>query len=196
MASIATTSSSSRAAQTRHSLQAHALRLFEEQGFERTTVAEICAAAGVSHMTFFRNFPTKEDVVLDDPYDPVLAEAVGAQPGDVPPLERVRRALLGTIAELGSDAFDRESRQRLRLAAGVPTLRARIWENMARTHAAVVDALVAQQVERPVAEAAAGACLGALTSALLHWGAAESTDDGPSLAAALIAALDVLAPRT
>lgn len=186
---------SSRAVETRRSLQAHALRLFEEQGYERTTVAEITAAAGVSHMTFFRNFPTKEDVVLDDPYDPLLVDAVGAQPRDLPALQRVRLGLLGTLAGLRSDDFDRQSRQRLRLATGVPALRARIWENMARTQDAVVAVLVAQDVEPAVAEASVGAVLGAMTSGLLHWGASEPSADGPGLADALAAALDVLAPR-
>ena len=191
MASITTP----RAAQTRSTLQTHALRLFEERGYERTTVADIAAAAGVSHMTFFRYFPTKEDVVLDDPYDPVLAESVRAQPRDLAALERVRRGLLDSLGDLGSDEFDRESRQRLRLAAGVPALRARIWENMARTQAAVVDVLVSQDVEPALAEASVGAVLGAMTSALLHWGATEPTDDAGRLVDALASALDVLAPR-
>jgi len=186
---------SSRAAETRRSLQAHALRLFEEQGYERTTVAEIAAAAGVSHMTFFRNFPTKEDVVLDDPYDPLLAEAVGAQPLELPALERVRLGLLGTLAGLRSEEVDAQSRQRLRLATGVPALRARIWENMARTQDAVVAVLVAQDVEPVVAEASVGAVLGAMTSGLLHWGACAPAGDGGRLADALATALDVLAPR-
>ena len=58
------------------------------------TVDQIAKAVGVSHMTFFRNFPTKESVVFDDPYDPVIAETVAAQPGDLPVLERVRRGIL------------------------------------------------------------------------------------------------------
>ncbi|WP_315094220.1 helix-turn-helix domain-containing protein [uncultured Cellulomonas sp.] len=185
---------SSRALDTRRSLQAHALRLFEEQGYERTTVAEIAAAAGVSHMTFFRNFPTKEDVVLDDPYDPLLAEAVAAQPRGLPALERVRLGLLSSLEGLRSDEFDAESRQRLRLATGVPALRARIWENMATTQDAVVAVLVAQEVERGVAEASVGAVLGAMTSGLLHWGSSSSAE-GSRLADALAAALEVLAPQ-
>lgn len=195
MASQSASTASSRAAETRRSLQAHALRLFEEQGYERTTVAEIAAAAGVSHMTFFRNFPTKEDVVLDDPYDPLLAEAVSSQPRDLPALERVRLGLLSTLADLRSEEFDARSRQRLRLATGVPSLRARIWENMAKTQDAIVAVLVAQDVEPVVAEASVGAVLGAMTSGLLHWGASEPSADGARLADALATALHVLAPR-
>jgi AcrR family transcriptional regulator len=192
---VPTPTASSRAAATRRSLQEHALRLFQERGYERTTVADIAAAAGVSHMTFFRNFPTKEDVVLDDPYDPVLAEAVGAQARDLPALERVRRGLLSTLSSLATDAFDQESRQRLQLASQVPALRARIWQNMATTQAAVVAVLVEQDVPRTVAEASVGAVLGAMTSTLLHWGATQTRDDRPRLADELALALDVLAPR-
>ncbi|HEY2097508.1 MAG TPA: TetR family transcriptional regulator, partial [Pseudonocardia sp.] len=50
-------------ARTRADLQRHALRLFRDQGYAGTTVDEIAAAAEVSRATFFRYFPSKEDVV-------------------------------------------------------------------------------------------------------------------------------------
>jgi AcrR family transcriptional regulator len=52
-------------AQTRRALVEHAVALFDEHGFEKTTVDDIVAAAGVSQRTFFRHFATKEDVVFD-----------------------------------------------------------------------------------------------------------------------------------
>src|SRR5664279_5575250 len=73
---------SSRADRTRDALQRCALELFLRDGYDATTVAAISRAAGVSQMTFFRHFPTKESVVLDDPYDPVIAEQV-AVAGDI-----------------------------------------------------------------------------------------------------------------
>jgi len=85
---------SDRADRTRGALQRCALELFLRDGYDATTVAAISRAAGVSQMTFFRHLPTKESVVLDDPYDPVIAEWVAAQPVTLPPLERVRRGLV------------------------------------------------------------------------------------------------------
>jgi AcrR family transcriptional regulator len=52
-------------AATRRALVGHAVELFERHGFEKTTVDDIVAAAGVSQRTFFRHFAAKEDVVFD-----------------------------------------------------------------------------------------------------------------------------------
>src|SRR5262245_27083557 len=87
-------------AQTRRALQREALRLFLAQGYAATTVGEIAAAAGVSHMTFFRHFPRKEDVVLADDYDPLIAELIAARPADEPALDAVRRALAEGLARV------------------------------------------------------------------------------------------------
>ena len=59
---------------TRWAIQEHALRLFAEQGYDATTVDQIAAAAEISPSTFFRYFPTKEDVVVEDEYDALLIE--------------------------------------------------------------------------------------------------------------------------
>src|SRR5262249_7926869 len=59
-------------ARTRAAIREHALRLFREQGYDETTVEQIAEAAEVSPSTFFRYFPTKEDVVLQDDMDLVF----------------------------------------------------------------------------------------------------------------------------
>lgn len=163
-----------RAERTRQRLQDAAIRLFEDRGFDNVTVEEVARAAGVSHMTFFRNFPTKESVVLDDPYDPLIGAAVARQDAQ---LAIVQRALLGVLeAWRSSDAPTDESvRTRLRLAAGHPALRARVWENNRRTEEVIVEALASTGVSLLEARVAAGAVMGALTAALLDW--AEDQDD-------------------
>jgi len=52
--------------QTRDQLIAAAFELFEKHGFDKVSAAEIAAAVGVSERTFFRYFPSKEDVVFPD----------------------------------------------------------------------------------------------------------------------------------
>ncbi|GAA1430041.1 TetR/AcrR family transcriptional regulator [Microlunatus lacustris] len=169
-------------------LRRAALELFERQGYDETTVAQVAAAAGVTPMTFFRHYATKERVILDDPYDPGIAAAVAGQDPRLPVLERVRRGLLGAWAEI-SVQEDEELRTRLRVGAGHPRLRARMREDNFATETAVVDALVQAGTPRFDAAVAAGAVIGALTSALLEW--ATTTEPCP-LGNAITAALGLL----
>lgn len=179
-----------RAQATRRRLESTALQLFTERGFDNVTVDEIAAAAGVSHMTFFRNFPTKESVILDDPYDPLIGETVAAVDPKLSALERVRLGMLAAFGRL-VEPEDRTVRRKIRLAAGHAGLRARVWENNLRTETIVVDALVDSGTAPFEAKVAVGAVLGALTSALFDW----ATDDaGESLGDRLRRALDQLQP--
>jgi AcrR family transcriptional regulator len=183
---------SQRAARTRDHLQAVALDLFVRQGFEQTTVEQVCAAAGVSHMTFFRHFPTKESVVVEDPYDPLLAEAVAAQPADLSAFERVRRGTRAAMAD-APPSVDLETSARIGLMSRTPALRARAWENTNETQRVIIEALVATGSPRADAVVATGACVGALMTALLDFGA-RSDPDG-SLADCVLDALDRLDPH-
>src|SRR5271167_1253240 len=80
-------------ARTRASLREHALRLFREQGYHATTVEQIAAAAEVSPSTFFRYFPTKEDLVLQDDMDDRVLRALARQPPELAPLAAIRAAM-------------------------------------------------------------------------------------------------------
>lgn len=180
--------SMNRAARTRQLLQEVAISLFAERGFDAVTVDEIASTAGVSHMTFFRNFPTKESVVLDDPYDPLLGEAVAAQDSSLPAMERVRLGILDAWSGL-EEPGDAMTRARVVLASSHPSLRAGIWQNNLRTEDMIVAALTRSGVEELEARVAAGAVLGALTAALFDWardGSAGSLGDRVRAAIAIV----------
>src|SRR6266700_1201079 len=84
-------------ARTRAAIRRHALRLFRQQGYQRTTVEQIAAAAEVSPSTFFRYFPTKEDVVLQDDMDTRMIEALERQPASLSPVAAFRGAVREVI---------------------------------------------------------------------------------------------------
>ncbi|EST38786.1 hypothetical protein N566_05560 [Streptomycetaceae bacterium MP113-05] len=169
-------------AQTRRTLQEQALRLFLSQGYENTTVEEIAAAAGVSHMTFFRHFPTKEAVVESDDYDPMIVRLIGQRPTDEDPLTALHRALSHGLATVY--ATDRQALLvRTRLVLRTPALRARVWENQYATEQLFADALAARLQEEATlsTRVLAAASLAALTTALTCWVDGDGADDLPSL---------------
>ena len=83
---------------SRDALQRAALRLFLEHGYDAVSVAAIAQDVGVSHMTFFRHFPTKESVVVGDLFDPAIAAAVASRPGVASPLARAVEGLVDAMA--------------------------------------------------------------------------------------------------
>ncbi|MEZ5095685.1 MAG: TetR family transcriptional regulator [Nocardioides sp.] len=173
-----------RGSRTREHLQEVALRLFSERGFDEVTVAEIAAAAGVSHMTFFRHFPTKERVVLDDPFDPAIGRAVAATDPRLALPARVVGGLLSAWAQVGEDP---SARARMQVASSHPAIWAQAWENNLRTEAVIVHALVETGADAFAARVATGSVLGGLMSALIDWGA-HGTDEplGDRVARALL----------
>ncbi len=149
-------------------MQEVALRLFAERGFDNVTVEEIAQIAGTSHMTFYRNFPTKESVVFDDPFDPMIGEAVAEQSDRLPPIERTCLGLLAVLNDI-DDSHDQAMLVRVRLSIDSPSLRAHIWENAHRTEEVIVEALVGGGTPRLEARVAAGAVLGAMSASLINW---------------------------
>jgi AcrR family transcriptional regulator len=104
-------------ARTRAAIRDHAMRLFEEQGYAATTVDQIAEAADVSQSTFFRYFPTKEDVVLADDYDPLMVAAMRALPPEVGPIEAIRLSIREVFGKSSPEDWEREQ-QRQRIFSG------------------------------------------------------------------------------
>lgn len=117
---------------TRTAIQREAMRLFQEQGYEETTIEQIAEAVEISPSTFFNYFRTKEDVVFYDPYDPLFISMLMARPSDEPLGVAIRR----TVSE-GLVAIFQTDREvilaRGRLIMEVPSLRARVWEELERS---------------------------------------------------------------
>src|SRR5260370_2276893 len=82
---------------TKEAIQREALRLFKERGYAETTIEQIAAAAEISPSTFFNYFPTKEDVVLFDRYDPMIFSMMTSIPASEP-LSAVLNGLLDGLA--------------------------------------------------------------------------------------------------
>ena len=130
-------------AKTRAAIRDHAIRLFEEQGYASTTVEQIAEAAEVSPSTFFRYFPTKEDVILTDDYDPLIIDAIKAQPPGVRPVRAMIDGMRQVFHNLDPEEWELE-RRRQRIFQTVPELRARM---MSQTVTAL-DLLAAALADR------------------------------------------------
>jgi len=170
---------------TRGRIRASALRLFREQGYDTTTVEQIAAAAGVSHMTFFRYFPAKEDVVLSDDYDPLIASAIAQTPATWPVIRRIRTVLADGIRLIYDTNRDTLFDQ-VKLIVATPALRDRLWADQIATQQLILQALSAGQDEqRPSFQTrvTVAACLAAASTAILTWVESDGTPELPDLMA-------------
>jgi AcrR family transcriptional regulator len=158
-------------ARPRASLREHALRLFREKGYQNTTVEQIAAAAEVSPSTFFRYFPTKEDLVLQDDMDTRLIAALEQQPPELGPVAAVRAASREMFASYtGADM--EILRETTRLTMTVPEVRARALDELGRAIGVFAEA-VAKRAGRPADDlavrTAAGAIMGVIMAITLPW---------------------------
>jgi AcrR family transcriptional regulator len=158
-------------ARTKAAIQEHALRLFQEQGYDATTVEQIAEAAEISPSTFFRYFPTKEDVVVWDDYDPMLIEAIRSQPAGLSPIQAIRGGLREAFSRIPSTEAAR-IRERSELSLAVPELRAASMVNLTTTMRLLAE-LVAERTGREPDDFAVrtftGAVFGVWLSVLFAW---------------------------
>ncbi|GGQ59413.1 TetR family transcriptional regulator [Streptomyces flaveolus] len=181
-----------RRSETRRLVQAHAVRLFTDHGYDAVTVADVAEAAGVSAMTVYRHFPTKEDLVLIDQPAQLIAEYVAASSATQPLVRRVGSALIDAATiSTGGNGDEQAANERflldcLRLMVSTPALRARHLDSQYALQQAIVDALGDNATDPDAAfraQAATSACLAAMHTALTRW----VEDDGHTKLPDLIA---------
>jgi AcrR family transcriptional regulator len=163
---------------TRDRIRASALRLFREQGYDATTVEQIAAAAGVSHMTFFRYFPTKEDVAMSDSYDPVIAALVAQTPASWPLIQRIRAVLVEGLQHVYHTDRDALLAQNT-LIVSTPVLRERLWASQMATQQLILQALGPRPSFQT--KVIVAACLAAASTAVLTWVENNGTPELPDL---------------
>ncbi|HIW64344.1 MAG TPA: TetR/AcrR family transcriptional regulator [Candidatus Stackebrandtia excrementipullorum] len=172
---------------THEALRQAAVKLFTERGYDATTTTEIAAHAGVSEMTLFRHFRTKESLLSADPFDPLMAEAVRGRPPGEPPMQALTEGIRRALAQLHEEDVE-DLRMLLRIIASTPSLRGAIERGSEETATALVAALRDRGVAEAKARVAATALITGLGTALLDWARSETT----TVNAALGDALDVL----
>ena len=153
-----------------------ALELFEERGYENTTVIEIAERAGLTKSTFFRHFPDKREVLFGgDTMTGLVVNGIAAAPSAASPLEAVAHAL----DTIGREAFTPARRpfvaRRRAVIAANPELQEREALKGISLTASMIDALKRRGVPDLTSCVAAG--LGALAwkIAFEHW---TDTTDG------------------
>jgi AcrR family transcriptional regulator len=109
-------------AQTLARIQAEAMRLFVERGFEATTLDDIAQAADVSRRSLFHYFASKEEIVFSHTADfpNLIAQAVGRRPSDEPLLDMVENALM----QMGAGYQSPQTLALARLIRDTPVLKA------------------------------------------------------------------------
>jgi AcrR family transcriptional regulator len=173
--------------QTRDRLLRAALELMNERGYDAATTAGIAARAGVSEMTLFRHFPTKAALLVDDPYDPLIALAVARRPAGEAVLQATVNGIRDAWRAVPAPAAE-AVRERLRIVADTPSLAGAMATGSRSTEQAIAEALTRRGAGAAEARVAAAAVVAALNASLLHW----AVDDEPDLETALARVFTVL----
>ena len=159
-------------ATSRAELEQAAFVLFAAQGFDATTVDEIAAAAGIGRRTFFRYFPSKNDIpwgAFEDELERMRVR-LKASPPHVPLMDAIRVALID---------FNRVApaqvplhRRRMELILRVPTLLAHSTLRFTAWRDVIAEFTAERTGRRPddlAPQAIAHAVLGVSIAAYEHW---------------------------
>jgi AcrR family transcriptional regulator len=119
-----------------------ALELFEERGYEATTVQEITERAGLTKSSFFRHFPNKREVLFDgEAMAATLAEGIAAAPGGHAPWDALTHALDRAGATFMTPPRHEFLARRAAVIARTPELREREALKQLGLIASMIDAL-------------------------------------------------------
>lgn len=151
-----------------------ALRLFDERGFDETTVDDIAAAVGMSARSFFRYFPAKEDVVIGDPvpFGQRVRDAAASCPSDEDVWSVLRKAF--SPVEETTEAESATGLRTMRVMMSTASLRARNVEKHI-AWAALLEPVIIDRLDGPAdgrrfrAQTLIHAALGCLDVSLAEW---------------------------
>jgi TetR/AcrR family transcriptional regulator, regulator of mycofactocin system len=165
---------------SRAELEQVAFDLFVRQGFERTTIDDIASAAGIGRRTFFRYFPSKNDVVWGD-FDGEL-ERMRRRLKAVPPGERVLDSVRQAIVEFNRIAPEQvpAHRRRMDLILRVPALQAHSTLRYAAWRQVIADFVAERTGLEPgglIPQAIGYAMLGVAIAAYEQWLGSGGDDD-------------------
>jgi AcrR family transcriptional regulator len=150
-------------------LEQAAYELFLDQGYERTTVADIAERAGLTERTFFRHYADKREVLFGGSaaLQDQLLRALDGLPPDLPTIEAVRFAVEAASRLLhGRRAFARE---RYQIVIAHADLQERELIKRATLTAALAQALQQRGVPEPAASLAAEMGMGVFYVGFGHW---------------------------
>ncbi len=165
-------------------LERAALELFDEHGFDRTTVAQIARRAGLNERSFYRYFTDKREALFggSDELERHLTQALLASPAGTDPLD----ALLAALGDAERVFRPKELlRTRERVINANPQLRERELIKMEAIYAALVSALKARGTDETTARIATDMMISIWRVAAERWARGDgSTFAGEVLEAA------------
>lgn len=164
---------------TRTAIRDATYALIKEQGYDATTIEQIAERAEVSPSTVFRYFPTKEDIVLTDEYDPTLLDELRRRPADEPWTESLRHVMRLAI-RAGMEEGPEVVRLRSHLLVQVPAVRSRMLESMSVTGRMLAEAVAERGgLDRNGLEARVYtmSLIGGLAEISLYWAENDFKDD-------------------
>jgi AcrR family transcriptional regulator len=170
------------------------MELFDERGFEATTVADIAERAGLTKRTFFRYFGDKREVLFSgsEALEAKFVAAIAAAPADAAPLDAIAHGL-DAMADLFETLGGDRPRKRQAIIAANPDLQERELIKLIAAAAAAATALRDRGTAEPAASLASEAGIAVLRIAFEQWATGPERQDLHKLLRTSLAELKAVA---